>query len=200
MGSDTLAMSGPVLAFDTSAAHCAVALLVNGRVSATSKPMERGQAEALMPMIEGLLTAKGVTYSDLTRLAVGVGPGNFTGIRIAVSAARGLAMGLKIPAIGITGFDVVLHAQPNCLAAIPAPRDMAYLQEGDDPPRLVPRVDVPARALWPLAPDRHVQAMAQIAAQAPPERFGAAPAPLYIRPADAAPPRDAPPVILDEPG
>jgi len=197
LGSDSHETTGPVLAFDTSAAHCAAALFVDGQIAVNVQQMARGQAEALMPMLDDLLQAQGVTYKDLTRLAVGVGPGNFTGIRIAVSAARGLAMGLTIPAIGITGFEVILDSRDADFAAIAAPRDMAYLQDRSGPPRLVAHADVPSNALWPPAPDTFVQTMARIAAKAGPDRLGATPAPLYIRPADAAPPRDAPPVVLD---
>ena len=80
---------GPVLGFDTSAAHCAAAVVSGGRVLACRvEPMARGQAERLFPLLEALLSQAGVTWRDLSAIGVGTGPGNFTGIRIAVAAAR----------------------------------------------------------------------------------------------------------------
>ncbi|MFZ0099792.1 MAG: tRNA (adenosine(37)-N6)-threonylcarbamoyltransferase complex dimerization subunit type 1 TsaB, partial [Gemmobacter sp.] len=69
-----------VLAFDTSAAHCAAALLLpDGRAINRLEPMEKGQAERLMPMLAELLADTGLDWSGLTRIGVGTGPGNFTG-------------------------------------------------------------------------------------------------------------------------
>ena len=89
-----------ILAFDTSAAHCAAALLCAGKIEVRVDEMARGQAEHLMPMLEEVLAAQGLTWADLDAIGVGTGPGNFTGIRISVAAARGLALGLGIPAVG----------------------------------------------------------------------------------------------------
>jgi hypothetical protein len=79
-----------LLAFDTSAAHCAAALLCDGVVSVKSESMDKGQAERLMPLLEEVLAEAGLDWHDLAAVAVGTGPGNFTGVRIAVAAARGL--------------------------------------------------------------------------------------------------------------
>jgi len=99
-----------VLAFDTSAAHCAAALLSGGRIVARHEALAKGQAERLMPMLDDLLRAEGLGWSDLDAIGVGTGPGNFTGIRISVAAARGLALALGRPALGVTLFEV-LRAQ-----------------------------------------------------------------------------------------
>ncbi len=64
--------------------------------------MSKGQAERLFPMIDAALSSTGQTYGDLNAIAVATGPGNFTGVRIGVSAARGLALSLGIPAIGVS--------------------------------------------------------------------------------------------------
>ncbi|TGN47811.1 tRNA (adenosine(37)-N6)-threonylcarbamoyltransferase complex dimerization subunit type 1 TsaB, partial [Paracoccus liaowanqingii] len=91
-----------VLGFDTSAAHCAAALLQGGAlVAARHEDMAKGQAERLMPMLEELLVEAGLGWRDLDVIGVGTGPGNFTGIRVGVAAARGLAVALRIPAIGV---------------------------------------------------------------------------------------------------
>ncbi len=92
--------------------------------------MARGQAEALMPLLEQTLVIRGLDWSDLDAIAVGIGPGNFTGIRISVSAARGLALALGIPAIGVSMFEVMAYGNTSTdlLVSLPAPRDRAYLQ------------------------------------------------------------------------
>ena len=189
-----------VLAFDTSAAHCAAALLSGGAITARVDEMARGQAEHLMPMLEEMLAAKGLRWSDLTALGVGIGPGNFTGIRISVSAVRGLALGLGIPAVGVSGFDTRAHGLPRPVSvAIPAPRERLYLQTITDTdassPALIPIAEAPGDLAPEPSAETLITHMVQIAAQ----RASAStprPAPLYVRAADAAPARDAPPVIL----
>lgn len=185
-----------ILAFDTSAAHCAAGLFFEDRKVTLSEEMGRGQAERLMPMIEELLERAGLRYRDLDRIGVGIGPGNFTGIRISVAAARGLALSLGVPAIGVSCLEALRTRAARDIAAIPAARDMAYLQIGDAEPRIVTRAEVPSGALWPGAPETLIGAIARIARTAPPD--GPSPAPLYLRPADAAPAREAPPRILDD--
>jgi tRNA threonylcarbamoyladenosine biosynthesis protein TsaB len=160
----------------------------------TSEEMARGQAERLIPLIEDMLESAGLAWRDLCRIGVGVGPGNFTGIRIGVSAARGLALGLDVPAIGVSGFEARAAAAPSgATVAIPAPRGQVYV--ADPHPRLVEAALVP-QAITDTAPAAQAEAIARIAAArdgpgTPP------PAPLYVRAADAAPARDLPPVLLD---
>ena len=184
-----------ILGFDTSAAHCAAALMRGDTVlAAAGEEMARGQAERLMGLLEELLAAGDVTWADLSAIAVGVGPGNFTGIRIGVSAARGLALGLGIPAYGISGFvSRGRLAPPGARVYIPAPRDMADVLDGDTP-ALMPASDIanPAPQPTPSALSRAIAeaGVTQWPSPAPP------PAPLYIKPPDAAPARDAPPLIL----
>ena len=211
-----------ILGFDTSAAHCAAALLSGGRVLAMRhEDMTRGQAERLFPLIEGLLAEAGVAWRDLSAIGVGTGPGNFTGIRISVSAARGLALSLGIPAIGISTLEAQAFGAPGVVVAtVAAPRDQLYLQVigGAEPsapvlatldklPRIPARADpacIGARAAevatkcagTPRQPALCLpEAIARIAAQRL-DRDLPPPAPLYIRDADAAPARDGPPVIL----
>lgn len=214
-------MTGPtVLAFDTSMAHCAAALMVDGTVSLRVDQMVKGQAEHLMPMLQDMLAEAGLSWHDLNGIGVGIGPGNFTGIRIAVSAARGLALGLGIPAVGVSTLEALALGQSRCIAALPAPRAQVYLQDfiAGGPPRLFdPETDVmpdvpagiAATLVAPDAPqlaDRFGLTAAQ-PTYALPEAIARtaasrlhdghpAPAPLYLRPADAAPPKDATPVLL----
>lgn len=185
------------LAFDTSAPHCAAALLRDDvLLDADCAQMARGQAESLMPLIDAMLTRHDLTWADLSRIGVGIGPGNFTGIRISVSAARGLALGLGIPALGVSTFDA-LRGGCSGAAAVLAPRDMAYVQTDSAAPRLIPAADVPTGTLWLTDGAALASGIARLAATRTPDT---PPAPMYLRPADAAPPRDAPPVILDDVG
>jgi len=191
-----------VLGFDTSAAHCAAALLCGEQVLAVrAAEMGRGQAEHLMPLLQDILAEAGVTWADLDRIGVGVGPGNFTGIRISVSAARGLALALNIPALGVSGFEAVAQANPEPhIAVLPGPRGMCYVQAPGSKPKLVPEQEAlettPPAAYLPAPADLAV-AIARVAARRA-DKPDEPPAPLYLKPADAAPPRDAPPVILDD--
>src|SRR4051812_10809851 len=93
-----------VLAIDT--AHAAVSVCVmdlKGTVlGSESHQMARGHSEALMPVIERVLKDAAVDFPDLTRVAVVTGPGSFTGIRIGISAARGIALACGIPVVGIS--------------------------------------------------------------------------------------------------
>ena len=189
----------PLLAFDTSAAHCAAALHLGDRVVARVEPMAKGQAERLMGFLEEILAAEGLGWRDLAALGVGCGPGNFTGLRIGVSAARGLALGLGIPAIGVSGFEAAGLGHPRPVTvALPAPRDHLWLQRltenGAEAPTLAPAAQA-GEVLHAPEADLLVRAIAEIAcgrAATPQPR----PAPLYVRPADAAPPHDPAPVLI----
>lgn len=197
----------PILAFDTSAAHCAAALLLPDRLILRDEAMEKGQAERLVPLLEEVLAEGGLAWADLRALAVGTGPGNFTGVRIAVAAARGLALGLKIPAVGITRLEALAYGLPRPLVVVEdARRGQVYVQlftPGAAGPahladKVVPTVAATGSAageaaLPPAMP--LVEAIARIGADraATPQPR---PAPFYLRGADAAPPADPPPVIL----
>ncbi|UWR72874.1 tRNA (adenosine(37)-N6)-threonylcarbamoyltransferase complex dimerization subunit type 1 TsaB [Phaeobacter inhibens] len=191
-----------VLGFDTSAAHCAAALLQGDVILAqTCEEMTRGQAERLMPLLEEVLAEGGATWADLDALGVGIGPGNFTGIRIAVSAARGLALGLEIPAVGVNGFEAREH--PGTFAAVPAPRDQVYAHPPGEDPRLMPLAEAHAIATalrLELVAEATPPHIAETIARRAAERYKdatSAPAPLYLRAADAAPAKDAPPTLID---
>lgn len=189
-------MTETVLAFDTSGAHCAAALWQGGAiVAAQAEDMSRGQAERLVPLLQDVLSRGGLDWSDLTRIGVGIGPGNFTGIRISVACARGLALALNIPAIGVSGFQAISTLAPGAAPVVPAPRDQVYSLGPDNQPVVIPASQAPANAQTLPAPLTLIQVIAGISATAQP---GVPPSPLYVRPADAAPSRDLPPVILDD--
>jgi tRNA threonylcarbamoyladenosine biosynthesis protein TsaB len=193
-----------LLAFDTSAAHCAAALYRGGEiVDLRVEEMGRGQAEWLMPLLEETLVAAGLGWRDLDAVAVGVGPGNFTGIRISVAAARGLALGLARPAVGVSTLDAQAFGWPRPVRAVAdARRGMVYVQSFTPEPDAARMVEAGAvGADLPLAealaPADLVRNIALIAVERLAEGGAIArPAPLYIRSADAAPASDPPPVIL----
>lgn len=202
------------LGFDTSGPWMGAAVLREGAVVATTHTdLAKGQAEALMPMLEDLLAQSDLGWSDLDRIGVGIGPGNFTGVRLSVSAARGLALGLGIPAIGVSLLEALaLDGSRPMLTVLDARRDQVYVQyHGDlaEAPLVISMGDMPdAWADLPWAGDAMGLAGARISRDVPPQvaiaRIASVtdpataprPAPLYLRAADAAPPREKPPVIL----
>jgi len=107
------AVAGPILALDASAAACSVALACDGKILAWREaPMDRGHAEALMPLVMEAMSKGKLAFSDLATIAVGVGPGSFTGIRIALAAARGIGLAAQRPVVGIDSFSAVAAAIP----------------------------------------------------------------------------------------
>ena len=96
-----------ILALDTTGNSISVALIGPDKVIAHQyETMERGQGEALIPMIEKVVKKAGRDFKDLTKVAVAVGPGSFTGVRIGLATARGIGLALNIPVVGVTSFDV----------------------------------------------------------------------------------------------
>ncbi len=126
-----------VLALDTAGVDCAAAIYDSGRntvLGEASDMIGKGHAEHLMGIVDRALDQAGVALSDIDRLAVTIGPGSFTGIRVGVAAARGFALSLDIPAVGITTLEVMAAAQREktpgraVLAAMDAKREEIYLQ------------------------------------------------------------------------
>jgi tRNA threonylcarbamoyladenosine biosynthesis protein TsaB len=102
-----------VLALDTATEACSVALWTEEGVFARFKEMGRGHAEEVLGMVDAVLQEAGWTLSALDGIAAGVGPGAFTGVRISVSAAQGLAFGADLPVVPVTSLEAlasqVLH-------------------------------------------------------------------------------------------
>ena len=192
-----------VLGFDTSAAHCAAALVSGDNVlGQRADHMSRGQGEYLMGLLEELLCDRGYKWGDLNAIGVGIGPGNFTGIRISVAAARGLSLSLGIPAIGVSSFEAAAFARSGIFTTlVTAPRDQLYTQnftpEGPGTPRLIDAHDMTTGSpYYPCPPAlKLAENIGLIAAQRA-DTIQPRPAPLYIKAADAAPSRDPAPTIL----
>jgi tRNA threonylcarbamoyladenosine biosynthesis protein TsaB len=94
-----------ILAIDTALGACSACVLDAGEpdpVAIEQTAMDRGHAEALMPMIERVMAATEGGFSSLDRVAVTIGPGSYTGLRVGISAARAIAFAAGIPAVGIS--------------------------------------------------------------------------------------------------
>lgn len=99
-----------LIAIDTSANLCAACVLdtdTGGERGRVVRDIGKGHAELLMGVIEETLKVAKLDYSSLGRIAVSTGPGSFTGVRVGVATARGLALALKIPATGITTLEAI---------------------------------------------------------------------------------------------
>ena len=126
-----------VLAIDTALEACSAAVLdtaQGGIVASESIPMVRGHAEALMPLIARVMSAAMLEFLELDRIAVTVGPGSFTGLRVGVSAARGIAVAADKPAVGLTTLAALAapHIADDDMtplaAAIDARHNHVYIQ------------------------------------------------------------------------
>ena len=203
-----------VLGLDTCLASCSVAVRDGERVLAhASEVMARGHQERLAPMAQAVMAKAGLAFPDLRRIGVTVGPGSFTGLRVGIAFAKGLASALAIPAVGIGTLEA-LAAGTNGLAfaVIDARRGQVYAQAFEDgralmAPDALPLESAAARLaeiglgrpvtligsgaglLAPLVPQARVLAAegadARQVARLAAEREPAPLSPLYLRAPDA---------------
>ncbi|MBN9599263.1 MAG: tRNA (adenosine(37)-N6)-threonylcarbamoyltransferase complex dimerization subunit type 1 TsaB [Afipia sp.] len=126
-----------VLAIDTALEFCAAAVLDTGSeqfLARESQAMKRGHAEALMPLIARVMADAALPFTELDRIAVTTGPGSFTGLRVGISAARGLALAADKPVVGVS--TLAAYAAPlvddsgeePIVVAIDARHDHVYTQ------------------------------------------------------------------------
>ena len=154
-----------ILAFDSATSACSAAIWRDGEIPARRfVAMERGQSEALIPMVVEVLKEAGLTYAEIDFIAVTVGPGSFTGVRIGLAAARGMALAGGLPVIGVTTFEAVAkgvgaaeRAGRGLVVAIDAKRTDIYAQSfGPDlaalgpPTAVMPEVLAKALPAGPL--------------------------------------------------
>lgn len=102
-----------LLAIETATESCSAALLVGERLLERSELAPRRHAERLLPMCEELLAEAGLQRADLDALAVGCGPGAFTGVRLAISAAQGIALALDLPVVPVSSLAALAMQAPR---------------------------------------------------------------------------------------
>jgi len=95
-------MNAKILALDTSTENCSVSLTVDDKNYTCSEVAPRGHTTMILPMVDDVLQRAGVCLHDLDALAFGQGPGSFTGVRIGIGIAQGLAFGANLPMIGVS--------------------------------------------------------------------------------------------------
>jgi tRNA threonylcarbamoyladenosine biosynthesis protein TsaB len=125
-----------VLAIDTALDACSTIIVDDARgvLAGETLPMARGHAEALMPQIARVMAEAKLAFSALDRIAVTVGPGSFTGLRVGVSAARGIALAANKPAVGVSTLQAIATPLTISDESIPvvvvidARNDQAYTQ------------------------------------------------------------------------
>src|SRR5436309_3675421 len=126
-----------ILAIDTALDACAAAVLdtsAGGVIALESQAMKRGHAEALMPLIARVMKASGVAFTALDRIAATTGPGSFTGLRVGLSAARGIALAAGKPVVGVTtltAFAAPIVSETSAhpvISAVDARHDHVYFQ------------------------------------------------------------------------
>lgn len=124
-----------ILAINTTHGTCSLAIAENNQIIAEITDNEPAkQAERLFAHIEDLLAKSGLKYSDINAVAADIGPGSFTGVRIGLAAARGIALAAKIPLIGVTGFEAISadlrhhNYSQNLLIVLDARRGSVFAQ------------------------------------------------------------------------
>ncbi|WP_421160436.1 tRNA (adenosine(37)-N6)-threonylcarbamoyltransferase complex dimerization subunit type 1 TsaB [Aeromonas dhakensis] len=121
-----------ILAVDTATEACSAALLVGEKVFSRWEEAPRDHTRKILPMVQAVLDEVGVTLDELDAIAFGRGPGSFTGVRIGIGVAQGLALGAGVPLIGISTLAAMaqgahrLDGAERVLTAIDARMDEVY--------------------------------------------------------------------------
>ncbi len=212
-----------ILALDTTGAQCAVALADTGGavLASAAQSLDRGHAEAVLPLIENIMAEAGCTYGALDRLLVTTGPGAFTGVRVGVSVARGLALAHGATVVGVSTFVATAFGLRAALAAgdvvhvvlkgrggqafyqgfrgldsdgVPAAHGAALNADIDDIAAVIAasKGHVTGTAMPEFDGTYRLPDMGDLACHYPlPASEGAPAEPFYLRPPDAAPARPA---------
>jgi tRNA threonylcarbamoyladenosine biosynthesis protein TsaB len=145
-----------VLAVDTCLGACSVALIDGDEVlAARSEPMTRGHQERLAPMAAEVMAEAGLAFSRVDRIAATIGPGSFTGLRVGLAFAKGLAVALDRPCIGVGSLQALAFGlSGRVIASADARHGQVYWQAFQNgapasPPALSPIADLTDQ----LAPD-----------------------------------------------
>ena len=205
-----------VLALDTALDACQAAVLDGDQVLAVrSEPMQRGHQERLGLTVQAVMADAGLGFGELDRIGVTVGPGSFTGVRVGLAFAKGLALALDLPLVGLGTLEALASSVEDdglVTAVVDAKRGQVYLQSFQDrrplgPPEALLLEAAAARleALqprWVVGPGAHLfeplgssriiplaaadpAAVARLAARA--DALHETPRPIYLRAPDARP-------------
>ena len=126
-----------ILAIDTALDACSAGVLdtdAGQLIALETLAMKRGHAEALMPLIQRVMDQSGIAFATLDRIAVTTGPGSFTGLRVGLSAARGIGLAARKPVVGLTTLTayaapiVGQNAEQPIISAIDARHNNVYFQ------------------------------------------------------------------------
>lgn len=145
-------MTQCLLAIDTSTENCSAALQVNGNVYSHSAESPREHSQRILPFVEQLLEEADCTFSDLEGIVVGVGPGSFTGVRIGVSVAQGLAYSRQLPVYPVASLQALAqqairrHQAQRVLACIDARMGEVYYAGYDNQQGVALAINEPAVA------------------------------------------------------
>lgn len=154
-----------ILAIECASTDLSVALRrPDGSVASDAWTSARRQSAELMPRLLALLEREDVALTELDGIAVGTGPGSFTGLRVALAAGKGLALALGRPIVGVPSLAAWLAAEPSAVAAVAraGAREAYLVARGDEAPRIVDRDD-----LGPLVAGRPIVVPGELA-----EAFG----------------------------
>ena len=187
------------LAFDTATSAATTALVRDGEVLGEAV----SRAVRVLEDADELLRASGIERSELTGIVVGTGPGSFTGMRLGLAAARGLALALELPVAGVSTLDALAAGAPGALPVVDAGRREVFTLVDGEPVVCAPQ-DVPAGLCVGDGALRYREVLEQRGAEVPPDdderhlprarfhaqlahEFGPAEAvePLYLRIPDA---------------
>lgn len=191
----------PLLVIDTSGDRCLVGL-DRGPAGCVeqAEPMQRGHAERLMPMVAALMDRAGLAPRALGAVVVCTGPGGFTGVRVGMAAALGIARGAGVPCCGVDLFAALAHGRGGRVRVVlPAGGRHLFAQTFDDgalvsPPEPVAEDSADPALLGGRLPFEPPAALLAAVARARGLAPGAAP--LYLRAPDAEPSRHQPPASL----
>jgi tRNA threonylcarbamoyladenosine biosynthesis protein TsaB len=196
-----------VLVLDSATARAVCGLVLDGRELARASAGGGRAAQRVLVLVDELLARAGCAPEELSQIVVGCGPGSFTGLRIGIATARGLALGLGLPSVGVSTLAALAAGAPGALALIDARR--AELFALDDAGAAV--VERPADVAGRIAPGtlcvgdgalRYRALLEAVGAVVPPDddarhapgvealaglARGAAPEPIYVRRPDAEP-------------
>lgn len=127
-----------ILALETSTEYCSVALWQDGDIVSRCELVGQKHSELLMPMLDGLLKEAGIAMTHLDGIAFGMGPGSFTGVRIACGVTQGLALGANLPVVGVCTLEALAEASGHdkVIAVLDARMSelyhAVYERQGDD--------------------------------------------------------------------